>query len=81
LKINLIWSAAKNNEQQYFCHSVSQKCGRVEFLKSRISKSFFEELRQDKNIVDITTKPLYLLEMRKEAFKERNLKRRMVENG
>lgn len=55
-KINLIWKRDVGGKTQYFAHEVINKQGSnsVEFIKSRISKSYFDHLRNNKNIGDIT---------------------------
>ena len=56
-KINLIWRSDINGEERYYCQEVvfDKKTKRTEFVRSRISKSFFEHLKtQTETIVDVT---------------------------
>jgi hypothetical protein len=78
-KINLIWREKKHGQTKYYCHSVTHKNGSVSFVKSRISRSFYWHL-QDEGVMDITSKPKYLLDLKKNRIKERNIHKRMVKN-
>lgn len=55
-KITLIWKRCIKGRIQYFCHAVEydKKSQRVGFVKSRITKGFFEYLKSLNTVGDMT---------------------------